>query len=98
MRILPLLFAVSTAAKNDCSKFLADITILVDASNDVGQYGFDDQIQFTKTIINWLPNVGSDCRIKIVPYSWTLDKAWVKSFSCAPSFKVVNHPRKATNQ
>ena len=81
MRILALLFAVSAAARTDCSNFLADITILVDASNDVGQYGFDDQIKFTKSVINWLPNVGTDCRIKVVPYSWTLDKVWVKSTS-----------------
>merc|ERR1712227_488234 len=89
MRIMSLIFAVATAARNDCSRFLADISILVDASNDVGQNGFDDQIKFTRSVINWLPNVGTDCRIKVVPYSWTLDKP----LTSKPSYKEWHFKR-----
>ena len=74
MRILTLIFAVGSAARNQCSSFHADIAIFIDASETTSEYGFDKQKLFAQKIVRWLPVDGSDCNVKIVPYSWTLDK------------------------
>ena len=74
MRILAFIFALGNAARNQCSSFHADIAIFIDASETTNEYGFDKQKLFAQKIVRWLPVDGSDCNVKIVPYSWTLDK------------------------
>ena len=70
-------FVVSFGARNQCSDFNADIAILLDASDDTGQVAFNQQKQFAQSLTKWLPRVGTNCKVKVVPYSWTIDRPLV---------------------
>ena len=77
MRIKSALLLVSSfvlSARNQCSDFHADIVILLDAADDTGLAAFNQQKQFAKSLTKWLPRVGADCKVKVVPYSWTIDR------------------------
>ena len=70
-------FVVSFGARNQCSDFNADIAILLDASDDTGEVAFNQQKQFAQSLTKWLPRVGTNCKVKVVPYSWTIDRPLV---------------------
>ena len=57
------------------SDFNADIAILIDSSEETEiKDNYEEQKRITKKLIQWMPNVGSVNKVKVIPYSYYLFK------------------------
>merc|ERR1712130_984126 len=52
--------------------FKMDVAILLDASGQ--EFEFERGLDFARNVINFLPDIGGDVRISLVPYSWEMFK------------------------
>ena len=65
--------AVGGGSNRKCgANFEMEVAIMLDANMTETQ--FNQQKIFAKNVINWLPGVGDEVRVTLVPYVWELNK------------------------
>ena len=68
-----LVGAVRAQPNRKCgANFKMEVAIMLDASLSSDE--FVQQKQFAKKVVNWLPDVGGEVRVTIVPYVYELNK------------------------
>ena len=67
-----VLVALAQENRKCGADFKMDVAILLDASCQ--EFEFARGLDFARNVINFLPDIGNEVRISLVPYSWEMFK------------------------